>query len=163
MVVYRPVNAVVQLHFNFRWPQNCNATISLEHRTTLRVATLGINKWWSTTSLLVSPLNQMASSLNQQQITSFSMLNASLIPHSCSLLSHSLGKGWSTAWRPLSESVETSNAGSPPGSRVTMPCMKWTQRKCAVGVEGKGSGALKEQEQNKCSSREQVPPHNIYS
>jgi len=41
--------------------------------------------------------------------------------------------------------------------------MKWTQRDGAVEAKGQCSGALTEQEQNEHSSREQDPPHNIYS
>lgn len=45
MGVYRPLNTMVQLHFKLRWPQNYNATTSLEHGTTSGVAMLGSNAW----------------------------------------------------------------------------------------------------------------------
>lgn len=143
MGVYRSLRTVVL--FKLRWPQKSNGISPLEHSSTSRAT--GIITWWATSSLLISPLSQMAiSSISSRLLIFLCWIHPPFPMPSCSFLSYC----WKISWDVLTPGVFQAA-----GWHCFFWCMGkgWsgikevdTERWCS-GSEGKCSHALTEHEQ----------------
>lgn len=121
MGIYRSLKTVVQF---FKLRQKNNGISPLEQSSTSWATTSGINTWWTTSSLFISPLSQMAiCSVSSRLLLFPCWIHPPLPIPACSILSY-LGRSEVL----LEDQLGCLNTRSPSGSWVTMLFLLYGQR-----------------------------------
>lgn len=168
MGVYRSLKTVVQLLFKLRYPQKNNGISPVEHSSTTGATIPGINTWWATSSLLKSPLSQMAICSTSSRLLLFLcwihppfpipapfFLTWEGVKYSCRISWDILtpgvlqGAGWQCSFFAV-------------WTKDDLEVRKWTQRDGAGGARGSAHVLWLSTNKNQ-NSREKDPPHNNYS